>query len=75
MRAIVEEAEACKSYVCAHAYNSDAIARALKAGVRSIEHGNMLNRPTAELMKVTNRPFTWFSSIISAFECSHGKHT
>ena len=55
--AIVEEAQACKSYVCAHAYNSDAIARAVKCGVRSIEHGNLLDRPTAELMKVSGNCF------------------
>ena len=50
--AIVEEAAAHKTYVCAHAYNSDAIARCLKCGVRSIEHGNLLDEPTAKLMKV-----------------------
>lgn len=52
MTAIVEEAAAYKTYVCAHAYNSDAIARALKCGVRSIEHGNLLDAPTAQLMRV-----------------------
>ena len=50
--AIVEEAAAHKAYVCAHAYNSDAIARCVKCGVRSIEHGNLLDEPTAQLMKV-----------------------
>ncbi|KAK9797015.1 hypothetical protein WJX73_006150 [Symbiochloris irregularis] len=50
--AIVEEAAANKTYVCAHAYNSDAIARCLRCGVRSIEHGNLLDDPTAKLMKM-----------------------
>lgn len=41
--AAVDEAEAVGSYVCAHAYTSTAIARAVKCGVRSIEHGNLVD--------------------------------
>lgn len=43
MRAAVEEAEAANRYVAAHAYTARAINRALEAGVRSIEHGNLLD--------------------------------
>jgi imidazolonepropionase-like amidohydrolase len=50
MRAIVEEAQGWRTYVMAHAYTPEAIARAVEAGVRSIEHGNLIDRPTAELM-------------------------
>lgn len=50
MRAAVEEAAARRSYVLAHAYTADAVARAVNAGVRSIEHGNLIDAPTAALM-------------------------
>ncbi|GFR47600.1 hypothetical protein Agub_g9335, partial [Astrephomene gubernaculifera] len=50
MRAIVEEAQAAGTYVCAHAYMPDAIRRAVACGVRSIEHGNYLDAGTAGLM-------------------------
>lgn len=46
---IVEEAERRGTYVMAHAYGSDAIRVALECGVRTIEHGNMIDQATAEL--------------------------
>ena len=50
IRAAVEEATAFKRYVCAHAYPANAIARAVECGVRVIEHGNLIDGPTARLM-------------------------
>lgn len=50
LRAAVEEATAAGTYVLAHAYTPAAIRNAVEAGVRSIEHGNFLDEPTAELM-------------------------
>jgi len=50
VRAIVEEARARKTYVMAHAYTADAIARVVRWGVRTIEHGNLVDAPTAKLM-------------------------
>jgi imidazolonepropionase-like amidohydrolase len=50
IRAIVEEAEAAQTYVMAHAYTARAIARAVECGVRTIEHGNLIDKATAELM-------------------------
>ncbi len=50
IRAAVGEARSWKKYVCAHAYGADAIARAVECGVRSIEHGNLIDAPTAKLM-------------------------
>jgi imidazolonepropionase-like amidohydrolase len=50
LRAAVEEAAAAGTYVLAHAYTPSAIRNAVEAGVRSIEHGNFLDRATAELM-------------------------
>ena len=50
LRAIVEEADNADTYVLAHAYTARAIDRAVEAGVRTIEHGNFLDAPTADLM-------------------------
>lgn len=47
MRAIVEEARSWHTYVLAHAYTPEAIRRAIDNGVRSIEHANLINAPTA----------------------------
>eukprot|EP00877_Chromochloris_zofingiensis_P001778 jgi/Chrzof1/11600/Cz06g01200.t1 len=50
LRAIVEEAQAAGTYVCAHAYMPAAIKRALACGVRSIEHGNWLDEECAQML-------------------------
>jgi imidazolonepropionase-like amidohydrolase len=50
IRAAVEEATRWHGYVMAHAYGADTIARAVKCGVRSIEHGNLIDAPTAGLI-------------------------
>ena len=41
---------AAGTYVCAHAYMPRAIERAVRCGVRSIEHGNYIDPPTAQAM-------------------------
>jgi len=46
----VWEAKAWRSYVLAHAYTPESIARAVRLGVRSIEHANLIDAPTASLM-------------------------
>lgn len=51
LRAAVEEAEAANLYALAHAYSPRAVSRAVMAGVRSIEHGNLIDEATARLMK------------------------
>jgi imidazolonepropionase-like amidohydrolase len=43
IRAAVEEADAANLYVLGHAYTSRAINRGLECGVRSIEHGNLMD--------------------------------
>jgi imidazolonepropionase-like amidohydrolase len=50
IRAIVDEAQAANTYVMAHAYTGRAIARAVRCGVRTIEHGNLVDEQTARLM-------------------------
>ncbi|RRR99316.1 metal-dependent hydrolase family protein [Glycomyces terrestris] len=49
IRAIVEEAEAANRYVAGHAYTARAVNRGLAAGVRSIEHGNLIDESSVEL--------------------------
>ena len=49
--AAVEEARAFGRYVCAHAYPASQIRRAVENGVRVIEHGNLVDAPTAKAMK------------------------
>lgn len=51
IRAIVEEARHVNTYVMAHAYAPIAMQRCIKNGVRTIEHGNLLDRETAVLMR------------------------
>jgi len=48
--AAVEEAHSFGRYVCAHAYTVEAITRAAHAGVRTIEHGNLIDEASAKLM-------------------------
>lgn len=49
LTAAVEEATAAHRYVAAHAYTPESITRSLDAGIRTIEHANLLDAPTAEL--------------------------
>jgi imidazolonepropionase-like amidohydrolase len=50
LRAIVEEAQSRGTYVMAHVYTDEGIRRCLKAGVRSIEHGNFASEETIAMM-------------------------
>jgi len=50
LRAAVEEAASRRTYVLAHAYIPESIIRAARAGVRSIEHGNLLDAEAARVM-------------------------
>ena len=50
IRAVTEEATRRGSYVAAHAYSPEAITHSVRNGVRSIEHGNLLDAPTAALL-------------------------
>lgn len=52
--AAVEEATAFKRYVLAHAYTSEAIIRAVSQGVRTIEHGNLIDSAAAQLLAEKN---------------------
>jgi imidazolonepropionase-like amidohydrolase len=48
--AAVEEASAFGRYTLAHAYTPEAITRAVSQGVRTIEHGNLIDNDAARLL-------------------------
>ena len=50
MRTAVEVAESSGRYVMAHAYSPVPIQNCLEAGVRSIEHGNLMDADTAKML-------------------------
>ena len=51
LEAFVEVADTYNTYVLAHIFTDDAARVALEAGVKSIEHGNLLTEGTLKLMK------------------------
>ena len=63
LRAAVQAAENWGTYVTVHAYTPIAIQRAIAAGVKVIEHGHLMDEPTAKLMAekgiwLSFQPFT-----------------
>jgi len=63
--AIVREAEAASIYVMAHAYTARAINRLLECGVRTIEHGNLLDERSCELFLEHG---AWLTPTMVAYE-------
>ncbi|WP_296717347.1 amidohydrolase family protein [Erythrobacter sp.] len=51
MRAAVRAAADWGTYVCSHVYTSDGIQRALRAGVKSIEHGQLADLETIRMIR------------------------
>jgi imidazolonepropionase-like amidohydrolase len=58
IRAAVDAAENWGTYVLAHAYTPRSVQQAIRAGVRSIEHGHLLDEQAVDLMAETQ---TWWS--------------
>jgi len=50
MKAAVDAADDWGTYVMVHAYTPKAVRRAVEAGVRCIEHGQLLDEPTLKLL-------------------------
>ncbi len=50
LRAAVEAAENWGTYVAVHAYTPRAVQAAVRAGVKLIEHGQLMDEPAARLM-------------------------
>jgi imidazolonepropionase-like amidohydrolase len=65
MRTAVQTAEAAGTYVLAHAYSSTAVRNAVEAGVRSIEHGNLIDEATAALLAESG---TYLVPTLSTYE-------
>ncbi len=57
LRRAVEVAESKNSYVATHAHGTDAIKLAIAAGVRTIEHGSLIDDEGIELLKNTENSF------------------
>lgn len=58
LHAAVEAAENWGTYVAVHAYTPRAVRQAIEAGVKSVEHGHLLDEPTVALMAEKG---TWWS--------------
>ncbi|MGL4582770.1 MAG: amidohydrolase family protein [Flavobacterium sp.] len=54
VKAAVDAAEDWGTYVMVHAYTPRAVQRAIEAGVKSIEHGQMLDEETLKIMAEKN---------------------
>jgi len=50
MKAAVEAADDWGTYVTVHAYTPKAVGRAIEAGVKCIEHGQLLDEATMKLL-------------------------
>jgi imidazolonepropionase-like amidohydrolase len=51
LRAVVDEAQAVGTYVMGHVYSSRSILNCIAAGVRTLEHGNLLDEEAARAIK------------------------
>jgi imidazolonepropionase-like amidohydrolase len=51
LRAVVWEAESAGKYVAAHCYSDRSILNSVEAGIRTIEHGNLMTDAAARSMK------------------------
>nr|WP_296775830.1 amidohydrolase family protein [Rhodococcus sp. (in: high G+C Gram-positive bacteria)] len=54
LRAIVDEAASANLYCAGHAYTADAVNRGLRLGIRTIEHGNLLDETSIALFLERN---------------------
>ncbi len=66
LRAMVEEAERHDTYVASHSQGTAGILKALKAGIKCIEHGTFLNEECVELMVKNDCTYCPTVSILQA---------
>lgn len=64
IRAITEVADTYNTYVTAHAYTPRSIRHAVDNGVKGIEHGNLIDKETAEYMAKNN---VWFTPTLVTY--------
>lgn len=65
VEAAVEVANGFGTYVAAHVYTPDGIKQAIEAGVRSIEHGNLI---TSDIAKMMAKYDVWLSPQVVVFQ-------
>ncbi|MBN4081468.1 amidohydrolase family protein, partial [Caldithrix abyssi] len=70
IREIVETAADYEMFVAAHAHGIEGMQRAIRAGVRTIEHGTLMDKETAKLMV---RHGTYYIPTVSAGEFVYEK--
>jgi imidazolonepropionase-like amidohydrolase len=78
LRAAVEAAASWNTYVAVHAYTPTAMQLAIKAGVKAIEHGHLMDEATAKLLAdkgiwLSMQPFLDDEDAIPVLESSRGK--
>lgn len=71
MKAAVQAASDWGTYVCVHAYTSAAVRRALDCGVKSIEHGQLVDEET--VMRMADAGAWWSIQPFLADEDSNAK--
>jgi imidazolonepropionase-like amidohydrolase len=72
IRAAVEEARSRRTYVMAHCHTSDAARRCIDFGVRTLEHGTMLDAPTAKYIATRGAYVVPTLIIVDALEADAG---
>lgn len=65
LQAIAYEAQAAGKYTIAHCYSNLSIQNCIKAGIRSIEHGNFMDRNTAKLIRKAG---CWYVPTLTTYE-------
>lgn len=50
LEAVVDEARRSDAYVAAHTYTAEAIKRVVQAGIRTVEHGNLIDSEAADMI-------------------------
>ncbi len=73
--AIVTEAQRARTYVMAHVYSAEGVKRLVRLGVRSIEHGNLIDDEAARMMAQAGSylvPNLIVYEIIAKFGREHG---
>jgi imidazolonepropionase-like amidohydrolase len=73
VRAAVDEAAAWNTYVTAHSYTARSTQHAVRNGVKCIEHGNLIDIETAELM-AEHAVFMVPTLVCYEESARHGKH-
>ena len=75
IRAAVEEAALYDVYVAAHAHGAEGIKRAIRAGVRSVEHGSLIDDEAIDMLAQTGTYLVadiWFGDWIEEQGRLHG---